>query len=107
MILLVAMVMAIATWPLMKLRRLREVGATEAVIIQHEANIKNYQLDHGVLDPPSMPPPLQGIRDAWGRPFRYRCPGIHNKHSFDLWSLGPDPDDPSDDIGNWPRSGSP
>ena len=39
--------------------------------------------------------------DPWNRPYSYRCPGQHNPSSFDLWSLGKDPQDPSDDITNW------
>ena len=30
------------------------------------------------------------LNDPWQTPFRYRYPGSHNSHSFDLWSLGPD-----------------
>lgn len=39
--------------------------------------------------------------DSWGRKYQYRCPGVHNPKSFDLFSLGKNPNDPSDDIGNW------
>jgi general secretion pathway protein G len=47
--------------------------------------------------------------DPWGRPFVYRCPGLHNTNSFDLFSCGEDGesksggDDP-DDINNWNRN---
>jgi general secretion pathway protein G len=46
------------------------------------------------------------LQDAWGHAFVYRCPGIHNTNSFDLYSLGKDGatrtagNDP-DDINNW------
>jgi general secretion pathway protein G len=44
--------------------------------------------------------------DAWGHDFVYRFPGIHNKGSFDLFSLGEDGVSKSggldaDDINNW------
>ena len=40
--------------------------------------------------------------DPWGRPYQYTAPGRHNADSFDVWSLGPDgADGTEDDIGNW------
>ncbi|HEB91351.1 MAG TPA: type II secretion system protein GspG [Deltaproteobacteria bacterium] len=45
-----------------------------------------------------------GLKDPWGEPFRYRIPGTHNPHSFDIWSLGPDGVEGNDDITNWSES---
>ncbi|MGN0867556.1 MAG: type II secretion system protein GspG [Oligosphaeraceae bacterium] len=44
--------------------------------------------------------------DSWGLPFRYQCPGDHNRKGFDLWSYGRDgksdsDDTKLDDITNW------
>jgi general secretion pathway protein G len=40
--------------------------------------------------------------DPWGHPYHYRLPGAHNPDRFDVWSVGPDGVDGSqDDIGNW------
>ncbi len=40
--------------------------------------------------------------DPWGNPYQYVYPGIHNKISYDVWSMGPDGQDgTADDIGNW------
>lgn len=39
--------------------------------------------------------------DPWGRPYQYRHPGQHNRHSFDLWSLGPDESSSADYVTNW------
>ena len=39
--------------------------------------------------------------DPWGRPYQYRCPGTHNKDSYDLFSFGPDGQESDDDIKNW------
>lgn len=42
------------------------------------------------------------LNDPWGEPFRYRIPGERNPHSFDIWSVGPDGQEGSeDDITNW------
>ena len=44
--------------------------------------------------------------DPWGRPYQFRCPGIHNPTSADVWSLGVDGEQDgvgiNADIGNWP-----
>lgn len=44
-------------------------------------------------------------KDAWDRPFNYRCPGVYNKTTFDLWSFGPDGkeggEEDNRDITNW------
>lgn len=42
--------------------------------------------------------------DAWGNPFVYLKPGIHNTYSYDLYSSGPDgkgDGSEKDDITNW------
>jgi len=42
--------------------------------------------------------------DAWGNPFVYIYPGVHNQYSYDLYSLGPDGQGDGtgkDDITNW------
>lgn len=36
--------------------------------------------------------------DPWHRPFQYRCPGLRNSQSFDLFSLGPDGIESGDDV---------
>lgn len=37
------------------------------------------------------------LLDSWGRPFRYEAPGHMNKTYYDLWSLGPDGLEGTDD----------
>ena len=40
--------------------------------------------------------------DPWGHPYVYRYPGTHNKHGFDLSSLGEDgKEGTADDVTNW------
>ena len=34
--------------------------------------------------------------DPWKNPYQYRYPGTHNKGSYDLWSMGPDGKDGTD-----------
>jgi len=41
-------------------------------------------------------------KDPWGQEYRYRYPAQKAKKSFDLWSVGADGiDGTEDDIGNW------
>jgi len=40
--------------------------------------------------------------DPWDREYRFAAPGKHNPDTFDIWSVGPDGQDGTDDdIGNW------
>ncbi len=40
--------------------------------------------------------------DPWKKPYGYKCPGVHNTISYDLYSLGKDGNEGTDDdIGNW------
>jgi len=40
--------------------------------------------------------------DPWGNPYVYKSPGQHNTDGYDLYSLGPDGQEGSDDdIDNW------
>jgi prepilin-type N-terminal cleavage/methylation domain-containing protein len=41
------------------------------------------------------------VRDGWGRVIEYTVPGVMNPGRGDIRSLGRDPLDPADDIGNW------
>ena len=48
-------------------------------------------------------------KDAWGQDYLYEAPGQHNRHFYDLWSLGADRTPGGTgidgDIGNWTESG--
>ena len=37
------------------------------------------------------------LKDAWGHEFKYESPGKVNEETFDLWSMGPDGQDGTDD----------
>lgn len=96
-------------------KRQAEISATRAAIENVSTAISLYELDVG-----EFPRALQELiaspgRDAWKGPylqkgmpkdpwnqeFRYQAPGQRNPHTFDLWSLGPDGVESSDDITNW------
>ena len=41
-------------------------------------------------------------KDPWGQPYQYEYPGTHDEQMPDIWSLGPDMmDGTDDDVGNW------
>jgi len=45
------------------------------------------------------------LRDPWNNDFKFATPGKHNPNSYDIWSVGPDGQDGTDDdIGNWQKS---
>jgi len=44
----------------------------------------------------------EGIIDAWNAEYKYRNPGTKNPDGYDLFSMGPDgKEGTEDDIGNW------
>jgi general secretion pathway protein G len=50
------------------------------------------------IEAPSGKLPL----DPWGEPYRYRYPGTKNKTAYDLYSVGKDKaEGTEDDVGNW------
>jgi len=84
--------------------------------------LKLYQLDNGsfptteqglaalLAKPSSSPVPVNWKEpyleknpvDPWGNPYQYKCPGVHNVSTYDLWSWGKDGVDGSaDNIKNW------
>jgi hypothetical protein len=58
-----------------------------------------------LVAPPGGGPPLierDALTDPWGRPYRYDPAGPQNAGVRpDVWSLGPDPNDPKGVISNW------
>ncbi len=39
--------------------------------------------------------------DPWGNEYKYKCPGAHRAHDYDLYSLGRDGTESEDDVTNW------
>ena len=103
------------------------VDLTSTQIRQLEQALEMYKLDNGrypteeqglaalVREPSSAPIPRRynpggylkadSITDPWGMRYQYKRPGVHNAHSFDLFSVGPDGveggEGESADITNW------
>ncbi len=99
------------------------IATTRTKLTRIEQALEFYQMDNArfptsdqglealVREPTAPPAPRSytpggyikedGLEDPWGTPFQYRIPGTNNPHSFDLWSLGPDGVEGSDDIANW------
>ncbi len=45
---------------------------------------------------------ISGLKDPWAHDFQYNAKGSKNEGNFDLWSVGPDGQDGTDDdIVNW------
>lgn len=84
--------------------------------------LKLYELDNGnfptteqglaalAVSPSSAPVPgnwngpyLESVpADPWGGPYKYKCPGNYNKTTYDLYSIGKDGlEESDDDIKNW------
>lgn len=89
-----------------------QVGILKRGIEVYKFHTKNYPEDlDGLVDKPSdskladlwSGPYVDRMPiDPWDNDFRIAVPGKHNEDSFDVWSLGPDGQDGSeDDIGNW------
>jgi general secretion pathway protein G len=44
-------------------------------------------------------------KDPWGQEYKYRYPAQKSKKQYDVWSIGKDgTDGTEDDIGNWPAN---
>ncbi len=94
-----------------------QIGLFETAIEGFQLNIGSYPTTeqglNGLLAPPAdLPNPakwegpyLKGNEiplDPWGTPYQYRFPGDRNPNGYDLWSIGPDrTDGTEDDVGNW------
>jgi len=80
--------------------------------------LKLYELDNGafpstgeglnaLLSAPGTAPNWNGPYlektplDPWGKPYQYRSPGTHRTYDFDIFSLGRDGIESSDDVVNW------
>ncbi len=80
--------------------------------------LKLYELDNGafptteegldaLLSAPSSAPNWSGPylekkpMDPWGKVYQYKSPGMHRTYDYDLYSLGRDGVESSDDVDNW------
>ncbi len=95
------------------------VAAAEADVRANIATaLKLYELDNGVfpggeeglnalLARPAAATNWRGPYlekkpiDPWGREYKYKCPGEHRPADYDLYSLGRDGVESTDDVKNW------
>ena len=96
----VALIMGIATWPLLRIRRETEVKRTKRILENLDGLCRQFEGEKRRppmnLDDLKLSPEF--LLDAWRRPVQFRQPGLRNPTAWDLWSLGPLESDPSDDI---------
>jgi len=58
--------------------------------------------DSGRWKGPYLKGSIEELRDPWDQEYRYRAPGEFNEKMYDLWSIGPDGrDGTDDDVKNW------
>ena len=58
--------------------------------------------DSGRWKGPYLKGVIEQLRDPWGQEYEYKSPGEFNEEGFDLWSIGMDRrDGTEDDIKNW------
>lgn len=79
-------------------------------IKSYESAIELYALEHNDKYPMKLDALVTGEKqyvrelnvDPWGNPYVYKYPGEHHKKSFDVYSMGPDGiDGTEDDIKPW------
>jgi len=82
--------------------------AAQLVIQEIDRKLRQHYIESGSLYLPNTgaasPNGLnipERIVDPWGRLYRFRSPGLHNKDWIDIWSDGPDMNTKADDIRNW------
>lgn len=99
-----------------------KIGAAKADIKGNlSLALRLYEVDNGqyptseqglqaLLQKPASPPLSTNWRgpyieqdpvDPWGRPYVYAYPGTHPPRDYDLYSLGPDGVEGTDDVTNW------
>jgi general secretion pathway protein G len=91
-----------------------QVGIFKSAINFYKFHTRDYPADlNGLTTKPSdskvadrwAGPYLDATKvplDPWDQDYKFVAPGKHNPDSFDIWSMGPDGQDGTDDdIGNW------
>jgi len=93
-----------------------QIGVFESALGLFQVNIGDYpQTDQGLEALREAPSDLNNPddwagpylqkpvpNDPWGQPYQYEYPGTHDEHMPDIWSMGPDMQDGTDDdVGNW------
>jgi len=77
-------------------------GKTPSPIILFKPDMLDLPRGQESVDPVAFPP--VPVIDVRGRKIQYKpFPGMHNRDSVDIWSLGKDERDPADDVTNWAK----
>lgn len=123
---IISLLLGVAIYNLTGAKRSAEFVAAETDIQTIATQLSTYEinaqrlptneqgLDALVNRPSSGPEPKRWVRlmkklshDPWGNKYRYQAPGKHNSDSFDLYSVGPDGEEHTeDDVTNWDAGGS-
>jgi|SRR4051794_19166558 general secretion pathway protein G len=118
-ILVILASLAISTYRGVQNRALKDAAKTKVGILSgqidtYQLHMRNFPTSlRDLLDKPSDPraadrwagpyvKDTSALRDPWDNDFHLAVPGKHNTDSYDVWSVGPDGQDGTqDDIGNW------
>lgn len=123
---ILVMLAAFALPSLLGTQKQAQQDAATAQIAEFENVLRTYQVQNGALPtteqslrallekPESKPVPKRwagpyltsdNTNDPWGNPYQYAYPGEHNgAKKPDIWSLGPDAEDGTDDdVVNWKK----
>jgi len=93
-----------------------QVDLLESAITMYHAGARQYPNSlEDLITQPSDPkmaakwdgpylPANKSLEDPWTNPYKYNAKGTKSGAGFDVWSMGPDGQDGSDDdLGNWPK----
>jgi len=99
-VVLVSLAMGIATWPLLKARKKNQEQRTWLTLRNINAMRRTMEAERRrpLADLKELGLTPDELRDAWGRPIQFRPSDPSNQKGSILWSLGHNPDDPSDDL---------
>ena len=96
--------------------------AAKTQIVAFVASLDTYEVDNGgfpkgsegLMDLVQAPSDVQSWKgpymnkipmDPWGRPYVYVCPGRNNPRSYDIYSVGADGrEGTEDDVTNWDKT---
>lgn len=109
---IIVILIGLVTPALHKAREAARKQKARAMVSSLEVAINMYYTDLGrypggldkLVNPPDNYGPymdnkdFEGAKfmDPWGKEYKYRQPGSHNRKTFDVWSAGS-----GEDIGNW------
>jgi len=120
---ILVIIMSLAVGSYTSAQKKAQINAAKAQIGLFETPLETYHLDMNAY--PSSNQGLEALRsppsdvqnsekwggpylnkpiplDPWGHSYQYVSPGKYNPDSYDVWSVGPDGvDGTNDDIGNW------